>query len=341
MSDWRESAKQRVKERQEGGAIKLVDGANCMRVLPDKKDIMPDGTVNPKGLSHSPVREVRLHRDVGPDKKYNIRCGHEVDGTGSCWLCDVKIPELENFNSPSKRMQAQAMAPKDQLVVNASRFDPDTNKFTTAKPWWMGLNGGQSLGVRILARVAGSGISKKDFVSPTKGYNLNIERTGTGLNTKYPEIEPDESPSVVPKSILLGMKDLDSVVQQYDAEDQKAAYYGRDREEESSSGRGDRKRKPAPVEEETEAGTEETEEPLEEAEAEETETETEAEVEEDAEPLEDAEESLEDDIPEEYEAEEPEEEPAPPPKKKPAPAPVKKAAPPPARKVAPPPAKRR
>ena len=336
MGDWRDEAKARIKMLTQGSTIKLDEGINCLRVLPDKKDVMPDGTINPKGMTHSPVREIMTHSDVGPDKRFNLRCGHAITGEGQCWLCDAKIPELVSSGISSKRMQAEAMAPKKQLLVNASIFDRDAHDgkggFSPAKPWWMGLQGQKSLGVRIYSRIVGSGLSKKDYVSPTKGHNINVERVGTGKGTTYPDIEGDETPSIVPKSVLIGMRDLDSIAPKYSAEDLKAAYFGRDPEEAEER---PKKRRAEPEPEVEDAVTDDAEEPVD---AEETDAAEEYSAEE-TEPDEDAEpESLEGDIPDEVE---PEDEPEPEPEPVRRTAPAKKTAPPPARKTAPPPARRR
>ena len=103
MADWKKRAAERVKSLSEGNNLKLVSGENTIRVLPDKKDIMPDGRLNPKGMEHSPVREFRMHYKVGPDKQA-VGCGKDVDGNGACWLCDKAIPTLAK--NPASRWGA-------------------------------------------------------------------------------------------------------------------------------------------------------------------------------------------------------------------------------------------
>lgn len=365
MSDWRNKARERVKEKQQGSTIKVLEGSNCLRVLPDKKDLTEDGKVNPKGIVNPPMREFRIHRNVGPDNAM-VACGKNIEGKGKCWLCDKKIVELEASGSSSKRAQANEIRAAEQFVVNASRFDPDTSKFSSAKPWWVstgsGIPGrqGQSLAVRIYSKIASG---RKDYVHPIKGYNINIERTGQMLQTRYTEVEGDETPSKVPASVLATVKDLDSIIPVYSEEDQKSAYYGKAKDDDRGSGRGrgaggggKKTRRDAEDEEpeESEEESEESEEVEEEVEedseeeAEEEESEEEAEEEESEEEAEEeeeeAEEEPEEEEEEEEEAEEAEEEPeeeeapkkAPAKKKTPAKkaaAPVKKSAP--AKKAAP------
>lgn len=326
MPGWRDEAQKRVKEKGEGAKIKINNGANCIRALPDKADIDKDGKVGPKGCIHKPYREFRMHYEVGPDKAA-LGCGIDISGEGECYLCSVKIPELEASNNPAKKELAKKIQAKEVFLMNACRFDPDTQKFSAAKPWTpstgSGIPGrqGESLAVRIFSRIAAG---KKEYIDPNKGHNINITKTGEGLKTRYPEIEGDESPSKVPAEILKAMKSLDASVPVYDEEDMKAAYFGRPKKEDEESA-------PVDDEETTEETTEET--------VEETEPEPEVETEESQEETEPAEEEATEtetdpEVEEEYEAEPEteieEEEPAPPPRKvapKPAPAPAKKPVP--------------
>src|SRR5438128_2051998 len=68
MSDWRDDAQQRVKDKKQGATMRLEVGSSCVRVLPNKKDLLPDGRLGPKGIKHRPYKEFRIHREVGPDK---------------------------------------------------------------------------------------------------------------------------------------------------------------------------------------------------------------------------------------------------------------------------------
>ncbi len=336
-NDWRSQARDRVRDLSQGNRLTLTGGDNCLRILPDKKDIMADGKVGPKGMTHSPVREFRIHYGVGPDKM-TVGCGRGIDGTGSCWLCDEMIPTIEKNPNPSKRALVDPrgrdnILGKDCFVVNASKFDPNTQKFGAARPWWPSVGSGNSLAVRVYSRIS---TSKKDYIDPVKGYNMTIEKTGEGLSTRYPSIEADESPTKVDPKILIAMKDLDEIVPTYSEEAQKNAWYGRAPEDEDEPGDADGEDASAPED----SGSED--EPAEDGEVvEETFTDDEAEPEPEPEPDPDAPED-------EYEAE-PEPEPEPPkpirrhaPPAKTAPVPARKPAPASAKKAAPaPPARRK
>jgi len=327
MSDWKSQERERLKEQMAGHSLSLAVGINTVRILPDKKDLTPDGKVSPKGILHKPCREVRVHFGIGPDEAI-LPCGKNEDGMGPCWLCDVKIPELEASGDAKKAAIAERLTAKNQFIVNASRIDPDTQKFALPKPWKMVLGGQLSLGIRIKSRILNG---KKDIIDPVKGYNINVTATGEGMKRRYPEIDTDDAPTSAPAAILAAVKSLDSLISAYDEEDQKSAYFGRPRRDE--------------VEAEAEAEAE----VLVDDEAENTSEEDTAVADEvlseGVEP--DQEEYAADPEPEqeEYVVEEaepePEDEPAPPPPpRRPVPAPVRKPVPAPAGRTAAPPAKK-
>lgn len=358
MSDWREEAGRRAKEKGEGTTLTIDPGVVCLRICPDKKDLLPNGQVGPKGIVTPPFREFRVHRDVGPDDAF-VACGKDINGKGKCYGCDRLIPTLLNSGSESKRVAASKMEAQEQLIVQVLKLDSDTQKFTKPKIWWVSTGSGipgkqkDSLATRLLGKFK---TSKRDLVDPTKGYNINVERTGTGMRTRWPGLDVDESPSKVPASLLALAVSLDTIVPQYDEEDFKNAYLGRPRKR-----REDKEAESTEEEENVDSADEETGEVEEEAyeEGEETLEETDQEteesleessdealeetdqdefsdneevVEETEEPLE---EDLEEDLPEETDIEEPEPEPEPPPRR---PAATKKAAPPATTKRAPTPA---
>jgi hypothetical protein len=283
---WKDEARARAKEKSEGERFKVAVGENCLRILPNKKD--PEA---------EPYIEFNSHRNVGPDKAW-LRCGKDVKSRGKCWLCDVKIPELRESASASKRAQANILRAEEQMVVQVSRVVD--GRFSSPKGW---LISSRNLHVAILKKL---GDLKYSYDDPVKGYNLNLERTGTGkTDTRYGALEKDDAPTKVPRAVLEASKPLDDLIPSYSAEEQKSAFYGRPKEEEQDEP------EPEPEEETEESETEESEE--EEEETEESESESESE-EEEAESEEEEEESEPD------EEEEEEEEPEPPKKKAPAPA---------------------
>ena len=311
--EWKARERERVKDKEEGGTMKLTEGDNCLRIMPNKK-----------GLNHPPHIEFRVHRNVGPDNGF-CACGKDIDGAGECWLCNTMIPSLEGSQNPSKRAMADKISSAEQFLVQVSRFDIDTRRFRLPKPWWVSTGGPQSLSVKIHSLIASS---RRDYDDPVKGYNINIHRTGSGMKTRYGSVEPDDEPTVVPKEVLAGIKPLEEFLPIYDPEDQKALFYGR------GGGRNDAPAdpgdEPAPPEgDEGEAGFED--EPADEGEFETPPPEPGDEEEFPPEPPEG-----------EFEPEpEPEPEYEPEPEPEPEPAPRRQTAPPPRRQAAPPPPARR
>ncbi len=238
--DWRKRQQERVNDKKDGASLKLEDGITCFRVMPDKKDLLPDGRLNPKGIQNSPVREFRMHRHWGPDDAV-VTCGKDIDGKGRCWGCDEVIPKLEA--NPAKAAQARLVGPQEQFVIQASKFDTATQRFKLPKIMWLstgagipGKPGSNTLALRVQSKIVGT---RKDYIDPIKGYNLNIEKTGSGLKTRYPSVEGDESPTKVPLAVTAAVVSLDSLLPKYDEEDMKSLWFGRPRRDRNEGGVSD------------------------------------------------------------------------------------------------------
>ena len=236
---WKDEAKQRVKDKKEGATMKLLEGQNGFRILPNKKDLNPDGTLKKAGIQNPPFLEARVHRDVGPDKAF-LRCGHSISGEGSCHLCDKIIPALEASGSPQKQEQADNIGPREVFLIQVSRIDNDSGKFGLPKPFWVSNGRGipgkpgkrPSLATQVQSAILNS---RKDYVDPVSGYNMWIERTGFGYkDTVYGPPEGDTEPSKVPLPVLMAVKPLEELIAAYDEEEMKNAYLGRPREDRES-----------------------------------------------------------------------------------------------------------
>jgi hypothetical protein len=213
--DEREYARKRAEQRQQSSWYKLKEGDNTFRILPTP----PTATVKTNFFEYA------VHRDVGP-KKQVVRCGiNPVTEEGECWLCDVKIPSLRKKKMETR---ATALAPKAQLLVQIAKVDDDGKMtgpflFTPAK----------TIADQLLASIFGS--RKRSYVDPAKGFNISINRTGTGKNdTRYGILEPDQESSKVPQSLLEKLKPFEELkeVPAYSQAKQSAAYLGQDVAEE-------------------------------------------------------------------------------------------------------------
>ena len=226
-SSYKDRARSMGEKRKEKSNITLKEGSNCLRV-----HNTPASKTTPEV-----VMEYQVHRDVGPNKWFG-RCGHEVveegeEDKGKCWLCDKKTPELIKQKKSSR---AEKLAPQVVTAVQASVVtEDDDGHITFGKPklWNPSGKTGASLLTQILAS------KKRDYVDPKKGYNINIERTGTSFKeTRYGSIEPDDEPTKVPSNILKLVVSFDKLkgIPVYNEDAQKAAYAGKEyRPDEASS----------------------------------------------------------------------------------------------------------
>lgn len=244
---WKEEAASRVKEAGQGNSIVLEQGENTLRILPNK---------NPK---KAPYKTFWQH-ELGPQgKTRRVACGKDAKGNGECWACDVKLPELNESASASKRELAKNGKRKEVMILWASKVNQDTGKFAKAKKWWLKLGGSKSMGVKILSLLSSS---KHHYEDPIKGRNITVTRTGTGLQTEYPSILPDDEPSKVPSAILSALESLDEAVPAYDEQEMKDAYFGRERKESVKSqpkGKAKKRHEEEEVEEEDEDEVEDDE----------------------------------------------------------------------------------
>jgi hypothetical protein len=245
--DWKQQAKERLKDKQQSGnRFKLSEGENCIRILP-----APEGAKN-----KAPFFEFLIHRNVGPKKRF-LRCGKNIRGEGSCWLCDKQIPKLLKSDSKSQRKLADALTAKEQFSVQIAQYDGENEKFRGPFLWSVPTGGGKSMAANILRLFQSN---KRDYVSAEKGYNINIERTGTGLETRYTSPTSDEEPSEVPEAIIEKLKPLSKVVGTYDEDEMKNAYFGKDADDSDDDEDDEPKKKKKGGDEDEEESEKESEE---------------------------------------------------------------------------------
>jgi hypothetical protein len=210
---YKDRARKRAAERSDGVYLRLKEGDTTFRILPT-----PDSS---EGAEDGMFIEYGVHRDVGP-KKEIVRCGKSIpEGTGRCWLCDEQIPKLRKKGNVTR---AKAMEPRDVFLLQVAKVNEDGSMigpkiFTPSK----------TVADQIMTSIFGS--KKKTYEDPKKGYNLTINRVGTGKNdTRYGIIEPDEESTVVPAELMKKLKPFNELkeIPAYDEAKQKAAYVGQD-----------------------------------------------------------------------------------------------------------------
>lgn len=218
QNDWRKEADTRYKEKSAGSRFKLKEGENTIRILPRK-------TAEGK-FGGAPFYEYFQHKEVGPNQRF-LTCGKNIRGQGKCWLCDEQIPKLKQSNKPAFLARAAGLEPAEQFVVQVAILDEE-GKFRGPSLWSISSGSRRSLSTQLLGVLRST---KRDYVSLKKGYNLNIERTGTGFrDTRYGAIIPDTDPTEVPLAVVQKMKTLEELIPAYSAQEQQAAYFGRETE---------------------------------------------------------------------------------------------------------------
>ena len=208
-TDYKARARQRAQELGRSIWYKLVEGVNMFRLLPT-----PESKTTPALWF-----EYNIHRNVGPGKKA-LTCGKDIEGNGSCWLCDKEIPRLEAKGSS----RAKLLAAKYQMVVQVAKVTGDEDDYKYFGPMIFGPSAG--VAAKILT-VFGS--KKRDYADPEKGYNISISRKGTGFtDTTYGILEADSDASEVPESIIAKLKPFSELkeISPYNEAKMKSAYQG-------------------------------------------------------------------------------------------------------------------
>jgi hypothetical protein len=208
---WKEAARQKVKERSQGGRFKLVEGDNIIRILPNKL-----------GTNEAPFLEFQAHGDVGKGKKF-LTCGKSHNGK-SCYVCK-KISSLERSGKSANVKKATGMAIKEQMVLQVAVVDEDTGKWRGPYTWYLTLGGSKALSSSVLRLITSK---RRNYDDPKNGFNIAINRTGAGLDTRYGPPEPDMDASEVPEEILAKLKSLEEIAGTYDAAACESAYTGKE-----------------------------------------------------------------------------------------------------------------
>jgi hypothetical protein len=215
--NYREKARKRANERSDGVWLKLKEGETTFRCLPTPESA--------PGVDDGMWMEYAVHREVGP-KKETVRCGKSVpDRKGPCWICDVQIKKLRTKGNVTR---AKALEPKDIFLIQAAKVEDDG---TMSGPKL--FTPSTTVATQLLTSIFGS--KKRDYADPKKGYNITIERTGTGKNdTRYGMLQPDSDPTPVSAEIMEKLKPFSQLIEipVYSEAKQKAAYVGQEAVEE-------------------------------------------------------------------------------------------------------------
>lgn len=209
MSDWKQQMKKDLKDWASSNNFKFSEGENVFRILPNKK-----------GLNFPPVFLYMAHPNVGKDSVFS-RCGKNTKGEGHCWLCDEKIPTLLESPKAALRAAAEKMRPLRQVVLLAAPIVE--GKWRKPKPLLLTV-AKKALGNRLLSFIS---TGTRAYDDPVKGYNLILERTGSGMGTTYGDLQSEENSTKVPSAVLALIKPLEELIESYSPDKQKQALYGK------------------------------------------------------------------------------------------------------------------
>jgi hypothetical protein len=216
-------AKQRANKSR-----KQTDIGNFFRPQPGTTKLRLLRTPGDKERNSPPIFiEYQVHRNVGPNQRF-ARCGNQPGETGKCWLCR-RAEKLERKN---RTKEAARLNPQLSLAVQVAVKDKEAG-WIGPLLWEMGSGKtADAIGYKIRGVV---GSERRDYTDPKRGYNIYIKRRGTGLKTKWEDIDHDEESSKVPKGIQKRLKPfVDTDLSVYDEEWQKDAYFGKDTQKESN-----------------------------------------------------------------------------------------------------------
>jgi hypothetical protein len=214
MKEARKRASSSRKQIETGGRFKPPEGKSEIRVLPTPPD--------KERKSDAVFMEYNVHRDIGPNKRFGM-CGNRPGESHKCWI-DKKRAKLEK---EGRTREAAKLAPQLMLAVQVAVRDQDTGDMVGPLLWEMSSGkSADAMGYKIRGVISSD---RRNYVDAKKGYNLHFKRTGTGLKTKWSDLDHDDDPSPVSKGILKRLKPfVDSGLQLYNEQWLKDAYYGRD-----------------------------------------------------------------------------------------------------------------
>jgi len=227
-----QAAQEALKRRQSKGRFKLPEGDTTFRVLP-----------NARGTQYPDFVEYMKHYQVGPKHRI-VRCGKNTRGEGNCWICDVAISKLAGSSKTALQNLSKTLAFQTKEVLAVQILYKDTTGV------WRGPVLFEAPGTVAQALLSFFGRGNRQYTDPNRGYNFTVTRKGTDKKTRYDALEPDDKPSKLPSSVISKIKPFGELVEKYDENKAKNAFYGKDDEDEDAVA-------PALEEEETVAAEEE------------------------------------------------------------------------------------
>lgn len=187
------------KRRSSGGAdwIGLKDGLTIVRILPPFKESDPFYLL------------IGQHFNLGSSGKGNVYCpkvclgpdGKTPMADWDCPICEYVDLVKRKSKKEKELEQAKEIGASVRWLCQALDRDEDDNK---PRLWSFG----PMIHNQVLEYITGK---YPDLYDMEEGYDLNIKKSGKGLETKY-QVYPEKDPTPVDEDVVKSMIDLEEYV---------------------------------------------------------------------------------------------------------------------------------
>lgn len=195
------------KNRQAGNnEMKLSEGKNVIRLLPPRKG------ATPPGKKPNPFHQVWVHyvrNPNKPDQSRPVPCPVK-NGTGKVCVICAEVSKLRRSGNKTDEEVARDLSAGRQYYANVINMaDPEAGP----KVLRVGIN--LYLEMLSLMKPDDEETSRGNISHPRTGYNLVIERSGTGKEDTRYNLKVAKSPSALPN--MEWLKDMHDLTKHIEA----------------------------------------------------------------------------------------------------------------------------
>ena len=209
----------KIRKQLEADANRRNSGFWTAAVGPNNIRVMP--TWDEEGFFY---RETWIHFSVGPEKKV-LTCLRPYGK--KCFLCE-KYYEFRASDDPNDQKSAKDIKGSRRVMMNIVDLDDIERGVQVFSAPIRGVWENILTWIQDDDPKTGWG----DITDVEKGYDLHIERKGTGLGTSYVTTIDKESSPFEETNLLDDLKDLNEVQSVLSYEEQKQIFFGDEYEEE-------------------------------------------------------------------------------------------------------------
>ncbi len=200
--------RQQAKEETERRKIKnwsCKEGRNKIRILP------------PWDGSEEFFKAFGKHFNLGPEGKTIVYCPEQTLGQ-PCPICAAIKGMYKGADEEMKKHLSSISAPPRFAVNIIDLTEPDKGVQVAELP--------RTVMEAIWNIMVDEEVGLGDITDPKTGYDIIIDRTGTGLSTKY-DVKAVKAPSMINPAFLENINDLDKMVQLESYENLKLIFEGK------------------------------------------------------------------------------------------------------------------